>query len=60
MFGKLLSSAVKIVTCPIDIVESGFDVLCGGDGSKASKQKGDNFISEIRDGICNGLEDLDD
>jgi hypothetical protein len=60
MFGKLLSGVVKAVTCPIDIVESGLDVLTGGDGSKASKQKNDNFMSEIRDGICNGLEDLDD
>jgi hypothetical protein len=60
MFGKLLSGAVKLVTCPIDIAESAMDVMCGGDGSKSSKQKNDNFLSEIRDGICNGLEDLDD
>ena len=59
MFGKLLSSAVKVVTCPIDVVESVVDVACGGDGSKASKQGADNFMSEFRDGICNGLEDLD-
>lgn len=57
MLGKLLSSAIKIVTLPIDICESGMDVLCGGDGSKESKQLDDNFISEIRDGICDGIED---
>ena len=59
MFGKLISSVIKIVTSPIDIAESAMDVMCGGDGSKASKQQSDNFLSEIRDGICNGLEDLD-
>jgi hypothetical protein len=57
MIGKLISGAIKIVTLPIDIFESGMDVLCGGDGSKDSKHLGENFLSEIRDGICDGIED---
>ncbi len=57
MIGKLISGAIRLVTLPIDIAESGMDILCGGDGSKESKQLGDNFLSEIRDGICDGIED---
>ncbi len=59
MFGKLLSSVVKVVTAPIDIVESVVDVATGGDGSKRSKRQSDFFMSEIRDGVCKGLEDID-
>jgi hypothetical protein len=57
MLGKIISGAIRIMTLPIDICESGLDVLCGGDGSKESKHLGDNFLSEIRDGICDGIED---
>ena len=60
MFGKLLSTGLKIVTCPIDIAESTLDVLSGGDGSKESKEMADSPFSGIRDGICKGLEDLDE
>ena len=59
MIGKFLSSAVKVVTCPIDIAESVLDVACGGDGSKKSKQTLDSPFSGIRDGVCNALEDID-
>jgi hypothetical protein len=59
MFGKLLSTTLKIVTCPIDICEIALDVLSGGDGSKKSKDMADSPFSGIRDGICKGLEDLD-
>jgi hypothetical protein len=60
MFGQFLSNAVKVVTSPLDAAESVMDVMCGGDGSKQSKRQSDNFLSEIRDGICNGLEDIDE
>ena len=60
MIGKLLSGAIKIATCPVDIVESGFDVLTGGDGSKRSKEESDMpRLGSLRDGICKGLEDID-
>jgi hypothetical protein len=60
MFGNLLSGIVKIVTVPIDIVESVADVALGGDGSKASKKSSDMpMLSDLRDAICEPLEDLD-
>jgi len=60
MIGKLLSSAVKVVTCPVDIAEASIDVLAGGDGSKRSRQDGINPMSAVRDGVCKALEDLDE
>jgi hypothetical protein len=48
-----------VATLPVDVAESTLDVMCGGDGSKKSKKQGDNFLSEIRDGICEAIEDLD-
>ncbi len=58
MLGVLLSGMIKVVTIPVDIVESVADVAVGGDGSKKSKQTLDLPLSEIRDSICKGLEDL--
>ena len=59
--GKLLSTATKVVTCPIDIVESVADVASGGDGSRDSKQaSGGAVLSEMRDAACRALEDIDD
>lgn len=61
MFGKLISSVVKVVTLPIDIVESGVDVVCGGDGSKQSKNQSDMpRLGSLRDGLCKGIEDAID
>ena len=62
MFGKLISGVVKIATLPVDIVESGVDVITGGDGSKESKEMSDMpRLGELRDGLCKGIEDaLDD
>ena len=60
MFGSLISTLVKVATCPIDIAESVVDVATGGDGSKASKQAaGLPLPSELRDGACKALEELD-
>lgn len=60
MIGKGISKLIKIATLPIDIVESTMDVLCGGDGSKESKELSDMpRLGELRDGICKGIEDLD-
>ena len=58
MFGKLLSNIIKVATVPVDVLESGFDVITGGDGSKASKELSDiPRLGELRDGICKGIED---
>lgn len=59
--GRAISKGLKIITLPIDIAESAMDVLCGGDGSKESKGDNPTFIgSSLRDGICNGIEELDE
>ena len=59
--GKFISKTVKVLTLPVDIVESGFDILCGGDGSKESKEAtGMPRLGELRDGICKGIEDAID
>jgi hypothetical protein len=62
MFGKLLSKAIKTATLPVDIAESGLDMLSGGDGSEESKESsGMPRISEVRDAVCEGIEEvLDD
>lgn len=58
MFGKLFSGVIKLVTLPVDVLESGLDVITGGDGSKESKESSDiPRLGELRDGICKGIED---
>lgn len=59
MFGKLISGAIKVVTLPIDVVESVADAAIGGDGSKESKRMNDNPLSEIRDSVCKSVEEID-
>jgi hypothetical protein len=49
MFGKLISSAIKVVTLPVDAANSAMDIACGGDGSKRSRTND----------ICNPLADLE-
>ena len=61
MFGKLITGAIKLATLPIDVVESGLDIVTGGDGSKESKESsGVPRLGELRDGICKGIEDAID
>ena len=62
MFGKLISGAIKIATCPIDVVGAGMDVLCGGNGSKASRKMTESplsILTDIRDAACKTIEDID-
>jgi hypothetical protein len=61
VFGSILSSIIKVATCPIDMAESALDVACGGDGSEESKRNsGVPLISGLRDAVCKPLEELDD
>tara|TARA_B110000495_G_C22741216_1_gene434575 strand:- start:410 stop:595 length:186 start_codon:yes stop_codon:yes gene_type:complete len=61
MFGKLLSTVVKTVTIPIDVIESTLDVGFGGDGSKESIDSADiPRPSTLRDAICDRIEEIDD
>jgi hypothetical protein len=63
MFGKLLSSAIKVVTLPVDAAAAGFDILAGGDGTKSSRTDGANpvgMVEELRDRVAEAAEDIDD
>lgn len=63
MFGKLLSTAIKAVTLPIDAANIAVDKATGGDGSKRSRTGEDNplsFLEEVRDEVAKTAEDLDD
>lgn len=58
MLGKLISGAIKVVTLPVDVIESGIDVATGGDGSKESKDDSDMpRLGNLRDGVCKGIKD---
>lgn len=65
MFGSLLSSAIKVVTLPVDAANATLDVMCGGDGSKDSRNDPDcpnplSVIESIRDAVADAAEDIDD
>ena len=60
MFGKLLGSAIKIATLPLDVVDVVLDVADGGDGSKRSREQGDNILTNIRDGVIDAVEAIDE
>tara|TARA_R110000765_G_C18907062_1_gene604637 strand:- start:1153 stop:1335 length:183 start_codon:yes stop_codon:yes gene_type:complete len=59
MLGNILGSVIKVVTLPIDVVDVVLDVADGGDGSKQSRSRGDNFITEIRDGVVEAVQEID-
>lgn len=62
MIGKLLSTTIKMATLPIDIANSGMDMLCGGDGSKQSRNDYDSPLSPIeklRDQLADSAEKID-
>lgn len=62
MFGKLLSSVIKVATLPVDAVNSAVDIAGGGSGSKSSREQipllGD--IEKIRDRIADAAKDCDE
>lgn len=65
MFGKLISSAIKAVTLPIDVANAGMDIVTGGDGSKKSRNDPDNcsplaLAEKIRDATADAAESIDD
>jgi len=62
MIGKLLSTAIKVATLPIDAASATVDVLLSGDGSKNSRK--DNcepfaILEQIRDAVAGYAEDID-
>jgi len=63
MFGKLISSAIKVATLPVDMANAGMDKLAGGDGSKRSRLETPSplsLIEEVRDAAAKAAEDIDD
>ena len=63
MFGKLLGSAIRIVTLPIDAVNIGLDLATGGDGSKESRTDFPSptaLAEQIRDKLAEAAEEIDE
>lgn len=63
MFGKLLGTAIRVVTLPVDAANAGMDILAGGDGSKRSRRADDNplaMLEQLRDRVAETAEELDD
>jgi hypothetical protein len=62
MFGKFLSTAIRVVTLPVDAVNVGMDIATGGDGSKESREDVPltSDLEKLRDAIADTAEDLDD
>ena len=65
MFGKLLSSAIKIVTLPVDAASAAADLATGGDGSKGSRLESNHanplgLVEKLRDRVAETAKDIDD
>lgn len=66
MFGKLISSGIKIVTLPVDAASAAADLVTGGDGSKRSRTNTSDFpnplgaMEKLRDRVAEAAEDIDD
>ncbi len=64
MFGKLISSAIKIVTLPVDAANAATDIACGGDGSKKSRTNDPCSpladLENLRDKVADAAKDADE
>lgn len=60
MFGKFLSSAIKIVTLPVDVAEITLDVATGGNGDRDNLRDNLPLPSTLRDKVAEVAEDIDD
>jgi hypothetical protein len=59
MFGKLLSTVTKVASVPLDVAEIGLDVATGGNGDRKELRDALGLPSDIRDKICEHIEDID-
>jgi hypothetical protein len=65
MFGKLISSVIKVATLPVDAASASLDIITGGTGSKRSRKGSETFpnpfalIEEVRDRVCESAEAID-
>mgnify|MGYP007100046666 CR=1 FL=1 len=64
MFGKLISSAIKVATLPLDAANAAQDIAFGGSGSKSSRTKDDfnplGDLERLRDKVADAAEEIDD
>jgi hypothetical protein len=63
MLGKLIGTAIRAVTLPIDAANAGIDILTGGDGSKRSRTDDWNLlgaVEELRDQIAETADEIDE
>lgn len=66
MFGKLISSAIKVATLPVDAANATLDVVTGGSGSKRSRNHNPDFpnplsmVEKARDAVADAAEEIDD
>ena len=64
MFGKLLGTAIRISTLPIDAANAGMDMMCGGSGTRKSRNFDDanplSMLETLRDRIAETAEEIDE
>ena len=60
MFGRLLSTAIKVVTLPVDAVEIVADTVTGGDGSRKNLRQALPLPSDVRDKIADAAKEVDE
>lgn len=66
MFGKFISSAIKVATLPLDAANAAADIVTGGSGSKRSRNHNPDFpnplsaAEKLRDRVAEAAEDIDD
>lgn len=65
MLGKLISSAIKVVTLPVDAANAAMDIATGGDGSKRSRNDPNcpnplSLVENVRDAVADAAKDIDD
>ena len=64
MFGKLISSAIKVVTLPVDAANAAMDIATGGTGDKSSRADENNpspfsLAERLRDKVADAAKDID-
>lgn len=62
MIGKILGTTIKVVTLPVDATNAAMDVLCGGDGSKKSRNSVASpftLLENVRDAVVETVEEID-
>jgi hypothetical protein len=63
MFGKILSTVVKVTTLPLDAANIAQDIAFGGSGSKCSRTKDDfnplGDLERLRDEVAKTAEEID-